>query len=83
MHISAKKISEETWPKIYIGQDPDPDVFESQKSSGSATLFKKGPTDGVQEGVPLRDDHEYGGEKCGGHGHAQAQADNTVPWPVT
>jgi hypothetical protein len=37
---TKKKFSEEIWPKIYLGQDPD--VFESQigqKSSGSVTLL--------------------------------------------
>jgi hypothetical protein len=24
-----KKISEETWPKIYLGQDPDPDLVQN------------------------------------------------------
>jgi hypothetical protein len=26
----AKKFREETWPKIYLGRDPDPDVFKSR-----------------------------------------------------
>jgi hypothetical protein len=29
-HISAKKNPEKTWPKNYLGQDPDPHVFESR-----------------------------------------------------
>jgi hypothetical protein len=37
-----KEFPEETLPKIYLGQDSDPDVFKKagsgQKSSGSATL---------------------------------------------
>jgi hypothetical protein len=49
--FSPKKILEETWAKIYLDREPDPDVFKSRirirsKSSGSATLtvvqsFKK------------------------------------------
>jgi hypothetical protein len=29
-YFRYKKNSEETWLKIYLGQDPDPDVFESR-----------------------------------------------------
>jgi hypothetical protein len=40
-----KKIPEETLPKIYLRQDPDPDVFKSwkpgQNSSGAAALLFK------------------------------------------
>jgi hypothetical protein len=30
VYFCQKKFSEEIWPKIYLGQDPDPDVFESR-----------------------------------------------------
>jgi hypothetical protein len=29
-YFREKKILEKSWPKIYLGQDPDPDVFESR-----------------------------------------------------
>jgi hypothetical protein len=29
-HISTKKFTEENWSQIYLGQDPDLDVFESR-----------------------------------------------------
>jgi hypothetical protein len=32
--FSSKKFRQKSWPKIYLGQDPDP----VKKSSGSATL---------------------------------------------
>jgi hypothetical protein len=48
MHISAKKISEEVCPKIYVGEDPEPDrdrTFSKVGSgSGSATLKHKKKT---------------------------------------
>jgi hypothetical protein len=35
-----KKFREEIWPKIYLGQDPDPDVFEVRIRIRSKIVYK-------------------------------------------